>query len=106
MSAPVRFIKHNRTRMKADMEEEGRRVLFDFFARLEGKVKGMKGYTILEKIGDKQELAIMTLWETKEDMDSFYAPGNMALDELLAKSKGMLEQPPERNDYKVIRMKM
>lgn len=46
--------------MVASKEDEGKRILFEFFDKLEGKVKGMKGYAVLEKVGDRQELIILT----------------------------------------------
>jgi hypothetical protein len=36
----------------------------------------------------------------------FVDPTTKPLAELLEKSKGMLEQMPERNDYKVVKLKM
>ena len=66
----------------------------------------MKGYALLENAKAEQEMVILTFWETKEEMDTFYGPNNKALAELLEKSKGMLELMPERNDYKVVKLKM
>lgn len=91
--------------MKAGTQEANKRMLFEFFDKLEGKVKGMKGYVILENANDPQEMLILTFWQTREDMNTFYNPDNKILTELVEKSKPYLEMMPERTDFKAIRAK-
>lgn len=98
----IGYVKHNRTRLKAGSQEANRRMLLEFFDKLEGKVKGIKGHVILENANDPQEMLILTFWQTNEDMNTFYNPNNTVLAELVEKSKPYLEMMPERTDYKAI----
>ncbi|MDQ6668817.1 MAG: hypothetical protein M3Y53_11425 [Thermoproteota archaeon] len=43
----------------------------EFFGKLEGKVKGIKGFLITDNLKDSQESTVLTFWETKGDMDAF-----------------------------------
>ncbi len=76
------------------------------FADLEGKVKGMKGFVIMDSLKDSQESIVLTLWETKGDMDSFYQPDNKVLANFVESSKILFEEMPERNDYVVSSFKV
>jgi hypothetical protein len=40
-----------------------------------GKSTGMVGFVIMDNIQDSRESIVLTFWETKEDMDKFYQPG-------------------------------
>ncbi len=102
----VSFVKHNRARSKPGVIEENKRVLIDFFISLQGKVKGLKGYVILDGVKDVQEILILTFWETKQDMEAFYTPANKALADFVEKTKSLLEMPPERTDYAVVKFKI
>jgi heme-degrading monooxygenase HmoA len=51
-------------------------MLLKFFADLEGKVKGLKGYIMMNNVNDAQESLVLTFWETKVDMNTFYQPSN------------------------------
>jgi heme-degrading monooxygenase HmoA len=102
----IKYIKHNRARLKAGKREESTKRLMQFFADLEGKVKGMKGFVIMDSLKDSQESIVLTLWETKGDMDSFYQPDNKVLANFVESSKILFEEMPERNDYVVSSFKI
>jgi len=93
-------------RVKRGREEEQAGRVSAFFAGLEGKAKGLKGYAVTLNEPDGQELMILTFWETRRDMDAFYGPNNRALADLIESSKPLLEQLPQRKDYKVTQFKM
>ncbi len=80
-------------------------MLLDFFNSLEGKVKGLKGFAILYTVTDEQGSLVLTFWENRQDMDTFYQPGNKALADFVEKTTPMMEQPPERTDYAVAKLK-
>ncbi len=93
------YVKHNRARIKTGKREEGTKMLLDFFKQQQGKVKGLSGYLVLENVIDEQESIVLTFWQTKEDMDSFYGPDNKILSELVEKVKPLFEALPERSDH-------
>jgi hypothetical protein len=66
----------------------------------------MRGFMVIEGIQDLQESLVLTFWETKEDMDAFYQPDNMALFDLVEKLKPSFEQLPVRKDYRVAKFKV
>jgi heme-degrading monooxygenase HmoA len=102
----VSIVKHNRARSKPDVIEENKRVLIGFFNSLQGKVKGLKGYLILDGVKDAQEILVLTFWETRQDMEIFCTPANKVLADFAEKTKSLLEMPPERTDYTVVKFKM
>lgn len=87
----ITCVKHNPAKIKAGKREEGTKMLLDFFKQQQGKVKGLSGYLVLENMIDKQESIVLTFWQTKEDMDSFYRPDNKILSELVEKAKPLLK---------------
>jgi heme-degrading monooxygenase HmoA len=105
LSLNIGFVKHNRARSFLGKREENTKLLLEFFASLEGKVNGIKGFTILDNAVDLQETLVLTFWETKQDMDAFYSPSNKALADFVEKSKPLMEQMPQRTDYSVVKFK-
>ena len=78
-------------------------MLLDFFGSLEGKVQGMKGFLIMDNLKDEQETLVLTFWEIRQDMEAFYQPDNKALAEFIKNTQQLLEQPPQRTDYEVVK---
>ena len=93
------FVKHNRARVKAGMREESLSMLLQFFNQLQGTVRGLRGYVIMDNIKDEQESIVLTFWQTREDMDAFYKPDNKVLSDFVERAKPLLEQLPERSDH-------
>ena len=56
----------------------------------------------MDNLKDKQEMLALTFWETRQDMDAFYQQDNKALAEFI-KNTQLLEQPPQRTDYEVVK---
>lgn len=104
----VRFIKHNRVYYKRPAKRaEAAQLMLEFFSRLEGKVKGMRGYAIMDGIEDQEyESIVLTFWENKEDMDAFYKSDNKLLAELVERLKPLFEQMPRRESYSMIEFKV
>ena len=50
---------------------------------------------IMDDLQDLQESIVLTFWERKEDMDSFYKPENNLLSDLVEKLNPSFEQLPE-----------
>jgi heme-degrading monooxygenase HmoA len=61
----------NNVRLKTGKSEEFNKVLFQFLESLEGKVKGLKGFMVMNRTNDENEIIVPTLWETEYDMDIF-----------------------------------
>jgi hypothetical protein len=76
----IKYVKHNKVRIKAGIKrDEITKLLLDFFEEIEEKPTGMKGFMVMDDLEDLQESIVLTFWERKEDMDSFYKPENKAL---------------------------
>lgn len=102
----IQFVKHNRARLKVGKREESAKMLLDFFNQLQGKVKGLAGYVIMDNINNEQETTVLTFWYTREEMDAFYRPDNKALSDFVERSKPYFDQLPERTDHRVRAMNM
>lgn len=104
----IRFVKHNRVYYKKPAKRaEAVKLLSEFFSRIEGKVKGMRGYAIMDGIEDLEyESIVLTFWENKEDMDTFYKPDNKLLTDLVERLKPTFEQMPRRESYSMIEFKV
>ena len=63
----------------------------------------MKGFIVMDDLEDKQESVVITFWERKEDMDTFYRPENKLLSDLVKKLDPSFERLPVRNDYHVVK---
>lgn len=95
----ITCVKHNRAKIKAGKREESTKMLLDFFKQQQDKAKGLSGYLVLENMMDEQESIVITFWQTKEDMDSFYRPDNKILSEFVEKVKPLFQVLPERSDH-------
>jgi len=102
----IQFVKHNRAKLKAGKREESAGMLLEFFNQLQGRVKGLAGYVIMDNVNNEQETIVLTFWNTKEEMDSFYRPDNKVLSDFVEKSKPYFDQLPERTDHRVRAMNM
>jgi heme-degrading monooxygenase HmoA len=103
----IKYVKHNKVRIKAGIKrEEITKMLLDFFEEIEEKPTGMKGFMVMDDLEDLQESIVLTFWEGKEDMDSFYKPENKALSDLVEKLNPSFEQLPVRKDYHVSKFKV
>jgi heme-degrading monooxygenase HmoA len=78
----------------------------EFFKELEEKSIGMRGFMIIDDLQDLQESIVLTFWERKEDMDSFYKSDNKLLVDLVEKLKPSFQQLPVRKDYQVAKFKV
>ena len=104
---PVKYVKQNKVRIKTDQKRnEVTSVLLDFFDEIEEKPMGMKGFMVMDDLQDLQECIVLTFWERKEDMDSFYKSDNNALSNLVEKLKPSFENLPVRKDYQVPKFKV
>lgn len=97
----TRYVKYNKGHLKAGKRDGNTAILLDYFKEHEGKVKGMKGFLVMDNIQDPQESSVLIFWENKEDMNAFYHPDNKILSILAEKLKPAFEQPPERKDINI-----
>jgi heme-degrading monooxygenase HmoA len=103
----IKYVKHNKVRIKTGVKREDiTKILLEFFEEIEEKPTGMKGFMIMDDLEDLQESIVLTFWERKEDMDSFYKPENKALYDLVEKLNPSFEQLPVRKDYHVSKFKV
>jgi len=103
----IKYVKHNKVRIKTGVKREDiTKILLEFFEEIEEKPTGMKGFMVMDDLEDLQESIVLTFWERKEDMDSFYKPENEALYDLVEKLNPSFEQLPVRKDYHVSKSKV
>jgi len=80
-------------------------MLLDFFEEIKDESTGMKGFMVMDDLEDIRESIVLTFWERREDMDSFYKPENKLLSNLVKKLNPSFEQLPVRKDYQVAKFK-
>ncbi|HKX21441.1 MAG TPA: hypothetical protein VJM74_07210 [Nitrososphaeraceae archaeon] len=98
----INYIKHNSVRIKRGVQREAiTRIILEFFGTIKNNSTGMKGFIVMDDLEDKQESVVITFWERKEDMDTFYRPENKLLRDLVKKLNPSFERLPVRNDYHV-----
>ena len=103
----INYAKLNMVRIKAAIKrEEITKMLLEFFEEIKDKPTGMKGFMIIDDLQDIQESVVLTFWERKEDMDSFYKPENNLLSDLVEKLNPSFEQLPVRKDYHIAKFKV
>jgi heme-degrading monooxygenase HmoA len=102
----IKYVKHNKVRIKADVNrDELTKMLLEFFEKIKEQSTRMKGFMVMDDLEDLRESVVLTFWERKEDMDSFYKPENKLLSELVEKLNPSFEQLPVRKDYHVAKFK-
>ena len=94
------FAKHIEGRFKEGKREEATIKIVDFYNGLPGKIKGFNGFIMSGSLEDPQKAVNITLWETREDMDDYYANNKEYLS-FLESLKPSIEQVAENKDYKV-----
>jgi heme-degrading monooxygenase HmoA len=103
----IKYVKHNKVRIKAGIKrEEITKILLEFFEEIKEKATEIRGFMVLNDLQDLREFIILTFWERKEDMDSFYNSNNNVLSNLVEKLKPSFEQPPVRKDYHVAKIQV
>ena len=102
----IKYVKHNKVRIKAGIKrEEITKMLLEFFEEIKEKSTSMKGFMVMDDLQDIQEIVVLTFWERREDIDSFYKPENKLLSDLVKKLNPSFEQLPVRKDYHVAKFK-
>jgi heme-degrading monooxygenase HmoA len=76
------------------------------FEEIKDKSTGMKGFMVMHDLQEIQESIVLTFWERREDMDSFYKPENKILSDLVKKLNPSFEQLSVRKDYHVTKFKV
>ncbi len=97
----VKYIKRSDIRLKTGKTEDFNKILLQFLGNLEGKVKGLRGSVVMNRISDEREMIVLTLWESEYDMEVFYHPSNRAFSEFVDRASSLFESKPERTDYAV-----
>lgn len=100
----IKYVKLNTVHLMKGKREKNTKLLKEFFEKIDRRVKGMKGYAIMESREDPQETIVVTFWETKEHMDKYYRPDNSVLSEFILRAKFNFEKAPERKDYFVSKL--
>lgn len=102
----IKIAKLNRVRLKDETQENATRKFQEFFANIQAKEKGLKGFIILENEEDSNETLILTLLESKRDMDNNYSDTNKRLSSLVEEVKSMFKKMPERVTYRVASLEL
>ena len=97
----INYVKLNIVNLKKGKREQNTQNLREFFEGINKKIKGMKGFIIMDNLENAQETVVVTFWETKEDMDKYYREDNKLLSDLVIKSGVNFESSPIRKDYEI-----
>lgn len=97
----INYVKLNIVNLKKGKRVQNTQNLREFFEGINKKIKGMKGFIIMDNLENAQETVVVTLWETKEDMDKYYREDNKLLSDLVIKSCVNFESLPIRKDYEI-----
>ena len=92
----IKYVKRNEVRLKTGMSEEFNKILLEFIKSVEGKVKGLKGFIVMNNTNNARDIIVLSLWETESDMEVFYHPSNKAFYEFVASP--LFENKPERTN--------
>ncbi len=66
-------------------EIDSNKVILEFFKEVRTQVNKMKGFIVMDSLEDASESIVLTFWESKEFMDSFYQADNRLLSDLVDK---------------------
>ena len=99
------YVKHNKARFILGKRTEGLRILQDFFTENQYDIKGLTGYIIMKSEDEAQEAIALTLWKSKEDMDSYHSMKNTFFAKITEKIKPFFEQLPVRSNHHLVVIK-
>ena len=97
----IQYVKYNKVLLKPGKRDHSTKAILEFFKRIQAQESKMKGFIVMDSIEDPSESIILTFWETKEEMDSFYQLDNRLLSDLVENLKPNFETLPERRGYQV-----
>jgi quinol monooxygenase YgiN len=97
------YIRHIEGRFKEGKRDEAAKKVVDFYDGLAGKVKGFKGFIMTGSLDDPQKAVNVSLWESREDMDNYYA-NDKGYASFLESLKPLIEQEIEKSDYTVFKL--
>ena len=75
-------------------EKKEQRYLQIFSMNIKIKLKGFKGFIIINSVNDSQETIALTFRETKEDMDTYHKLNNKWFNIITDRIKPLFEQLP------------
>ena len=97
------YIRHIEGRFKEGKRDEAAKKVVDFYDGLAGKVKGFKGFIMTGSLDDPQKAVNVSIWESREDMDDYYA-NDKEYASFLESLKPLIEQEIEKTDYTVFKL--
>ena len=97
----IQYVKYNKVLLKPGKRDHSTKAILEFFKRVQAQESKMKGFIVMDSIEDPSESIILTFWETKEEMDSFYQLDNRLLSDFVENLKLNFETLPERRGYQV-----
>ncbi len=97
----MQYIKYNKVLVKPGKRDDSSKAILEFFRVVQTQENKMKGFIVMDSLEDRSETIVLTIWETKEDMDEFYQKDNHLLSGLVEKLKPSFEIMPERKSYQV-----
>ncbi len=100
------YIRHIEGRFKEGKRDEAAKKVVDFYDGLAGKVKGFKGFIMIGSLDDPQKAVNVSLWESREDMDNYYANDDKEYASFLESLKPLIEQEIEKSDYMVFKLNL
>jgi heme-degrading monooxygenase HmoA len=104
-NADFEYVRQIKGHSKEGMKEQVVRAIADFYNPQIGKVKGMKGFLLMESLNDQNEIINMTFWKTKEDCDAYYSQ-DKTYAAILEKTVSLREGVLEMTDYTLAKFRI
>ena len=104
-NADFEYVRHIKGHSKKGMKEQDVRAIADFYNPQIGKVKGLKGFLLMESLNDPNEVINMTFQKTKEGYDAYYSQ-DKTYAAILEKTVSLREGALEMTDYTLAKFRI
>jgi len=104
-SIDFKYIHQIKGHSKEGKKEHDVSAIADFYNEQIGKVKGLKGFLLMENVDDRNEIINSTFWETKEDCD-VYLSQDKTYTAILEKTASFRDGALERTNYTLAKFRI
>jgi len=95
----LNFVMQNTIRFKIGKRDQANKLVVEFLSLLDGEAEGFRGYMVMNSTADKQSSVVLTFWENKQSMDTYYRHQNSALSDFAQKLTPLVEKMEQIQAY-------
>ena len=99
MSLKLNYVMQNTLRFKQGKRSQANKQINQFLSLLTHKIYGFRGYLIINSLTDNQTSMILTFWENKQNLDSFYNSNNNLLSDFAKNLMLLVEKTEQIQNY-------